>query len=123
MKKKQKEGSMGTRIAEMRKRRGINSTQLADTIGVTQGQISNYENDKQIPSASVLNDIAIALDSTMEYLLNGEADSEERKVVNIWRQLTEQNRGKMTDYCETLIKGQKFDEIGEIKLVELLKAK
>lgn len=119
MKKRLKEEkSTGMRIAELRKNKDITSTKLAELIGVTQGQISNYENDKQIPSAIVLSSIADNLGTTTEYLLKGETNSDTQKSIELINKLDKKNKEKAIDYIQMLyynqtskLRAKKIDEL------------
>lgn len=46
--------SIGKRIREARKNRGLSRKELADLLGVTVGAIGNYETDVSFPKAPVL---------------------------------------------------------------------
>lgn len=62
---------LGTRILELRKNKGWSQTELADAVGISYAQIGRYETKDAQPPAEVLKNIADALDTTVDYLLNG----------------------------------------------------
>ncbi|WP_341836415.1 helix-turn-helix transcriptional regulator [Chitinophaga pollutisoli] len=62
---------LGTRILELRKGKGWSQTELADAVGVSYAQIGRYETKDAQPPAEVLKNIADALDTTVDFLLNG----------------------------------------------------
>lgn len=65
---------LGDRIIELRKTKVWSQTQLADKVGVSYAQIGRYETkDSQHPE-QVLKKIAEALDTTVDYLLNGNTE-------------------------------------------------
>lgn len=67
---------LGDRIIELRKAKALSQTQLANKVGVSYSQIGRYETkDAQTP-AQVSKKIAEALDSTVDYLLNGNYEDE-----------------------------------------------
>lgn len=66
---------LGRNIAKFRSIRDIKSKELADLAGVRQSYISAIENGRKIPTLSVLQKIAKALDTTVSELL-GETSSE-----------------------------------------------
>jgi transcriptional regulator with XRE-family HTH domain len=49
-------------IKKMRKKQGLTQQELADKIGVSQKDVSRWENGKREPSITTLNKIADALD-------------------------------------------------------------
>lgn len=60
--------TMGRRIAEMRKQKGIKSRDLASAIGVHYVYVSQIENDAQRPSLDVLLKIADVLGVSLDFL-------------------------------------------------------
>ena len=64
---------LGKRIEAARKEKNMTSSKLAGLVGVTQGQISNYENGRQVPSAFILTSIADSLGVSLDYLLGRES--------------------------------------------------
>lgn len=62
---------LGNRIIELRKAKNWSQSQLADKVGVSYAQIGRYETKDAQPPAEVLKKIADALDSTLDYLING----------------------------------------------------
>ncbi len=63
--------SMGERIKKLIKKKGISQKELAEKTGCTEAAISHYIKGDRIPRSSVLTKIAIALDTTSEYLMDG----------------------------------------------------
>ena len=65
---------LGERIRELRKKRGLTLEQLAKRVGSSKSYMWEIENkDIARPSAEKLSLIATALDTTVEYLLTGNA--------------------------------------------------
>ncbi len=62
---------MGERIKELIENKGINQKILAEKVGCTEAAISHYIKGDRVPRASVLSKIAIALDTTSDYLTEG----------------------------------------------------
>lgn len=60
------------RLMEAMVRKGINQKELSEIASVPQGAISNYCNDKGMPSSEVLYRLSKALDVSMEWLIAGE---------------------------------------------------
>ncbi len=62
---------LGNRIAELRKIKNWSQSQLADKVGISYAQIGRYETKGAQPPAEVLKKMADALDSTVDFLING----------------------------------------------------
>lgn len=60
--------SIGSRIKELRIKRGITQEELAKTIGVTKGAIANYENEVSSPKIDLMYKLFDALDCDANYL-------------------------------------------------------
>lgn len=65
---------LGERIKDLRKERGIAQQKLAEIISVSKSMINRYENKGVQPPADVLNKIAGALDTSVDFLINGNKD-------------------------------------------------
>ena len=65
---------LGKRILECRKRKNLSQTDLANLAGISYAQIGRYETKGTQPPAEVLRKIADALDTTVDYLINGATD-------------------------------------------------
>ncbi|MFS1513603.1 helix-turn-helix domain-containing protein [Chengkuizengella sp. SCS-71B] len=68
--------SMGKKIKELRKKRGLSQDDLAEHLGMTRANVSNYERDKNkyLPSSSLMK-IADVLGVSSDYLLGKSNDS------------------------------------------------
>ena len=64
-------GEIGKRIKEILETKGITQKELAGKVGCTEAAISHYIKGDRIPRASVLTKIAITLDTTSDYLMEG----------------------------------------------------
>lgn len=60
---------LGERLQILRKQRKISQTQLAKRAGVSRSSISAYEKGTTLPSAEVIYELSIILDTTSDYLL------------------------------------------------------
>lgn len=67
--------SIGERISFFRKKKGLTVTELAKIIDVSPSTISNYENNKTLPSADNVALLAVALDTTMNEIISGILDN------------------------------------------------
>jgi transcriptional regulator with XRE-family HTH domain len=63
--------ALGERIQELRKSLGLSQIDLANKIEVSKAQMSRYENQGIQPPADVLNKMADALGTSVDYLING----------------------------------------------------
>ena len=64
----------GTRVAQLRKMKGITQAQLAEMLNVSNKTISRWETGDGYPDISLLKPLAIALGVSIDYLLGNEND-------------------------------------------------
>lgn len=64
----------GTRLKNLRKNKNISQEDFANKIGVTRSSVGNYETNRNMPTADVLDKIADVLDCSLDYLL-GKSDN------------------------------------------------
>ena len=64
----------GDRIKELRIAKKLTQSDLAKIVGLSYIQIGRYETQKSNPSSDVLHKIASALDTTIDYLMQGSKD-------------------------------------------------
>lgn len=69
---------LGSRIIELRKAKGWSQSQLAGKVGVSYAQVGRYETKGAQPPAAALKKIADALDTTVDFLINGSNDDKAR---------------------------------------------
>ena len=72
------EGSIGARIRQARKARGLNQADLATRLGVSQPTVANWESGVHDPRQLMLAKIAEALEVQLGWLASGERSSSER---------------------------------------------
>jgi transcriptional regulator with XRE-family HTH domain len=65
--------SIGTRIAEARKRKGLTQDQLAEAMGVSPQAVSKWENDISCPDITLLPQLADYFGISVDDLLRGPA--------------------------------------------------
>lgn len=63
--------TLGTRIKEKRKARGLTQKHVADHFGITGVSVSEWERDLSRPDSAKLDDLARLLRTTVDYLLSG----------------------------------------------------
>ena len=65
---------LGSRIITLRKAKNWSQSDLAASVGVSYAQIGRYETKDAQPPAAVLKKIADALDTTVDFLVNGNTE-------------------------------------------------
>lgn len=73
--------NLGTRIIELRKAKEWSQSDLATQVGVSYAQIGRYETKGAQPPAAILKKIAIALDTTIDFLVNGNTEDKANEVL------------------------------------------
>lgn len=66
--------TIGDRIKELRQQLGFTQTELAEKVGLTYIQVGRYEKQKSKPSSQVLQKLAEALNTSADYLMNGDSE-------------------------------------------------
>lgn len=70
--------TFGDRVKELRKKKGMSQEKLAELLFLeSKATISSYETNRRMPAADVLAGMAVALETTVDYLLNGELEKNE----------------------------------------------
>ena len=72
--------TLGSRIAEYRRAKGITQDQLAEHMGVSSQAVSKWENDLSCPDITLLPGLADYFGTTVDKLLRGENSSAVRVV-------------------------------------------
>ena len=62
---------IGERIAALMKEEKLSQKELAGMAGVTEAALSRYINNERQPKVEILANIATALNTTSDYLING----------------------------------------------------
>ena len=70
-----KTNTIGERIVECRRNKGLTQFDLAELLCTKKATISAYENDKIDIKISILKDIAKLLDTSVSYLSDGESEA------------------------------------------------
>ena len=101
--------TLGSRIGECRKKKGITQDQLAEHIGVSPQAVSKWENDLSCPDITLLPQLADYFNITIDELLRGEKS----QVVQV---VSEEER---KDFNKKLLKIYVNSEQGDIVKVNL----
>ena len=72
---------LGTRILDLRKRKNLSQTDLANAVGISYAQIGRYETKDTQPPAEVIKKIADTLDTTVDYLISGDTDEKAKSAL------------------------------------------
>lgn len=72
--------SLGRRISELRKKKGITQDQLAEEMGVSSQAVSKWENDISCPDIGLLPQLADYFGITLDELMRGDREKEVRVV-------------------------------------------
>jgi transcriptional regulator with XRE-family HTH domain len=65
-------GKLGDRIEQSRRNADLTQYQLSKKLGISQKNISKYENNESVPNALIIRDLARVLEVTADYLLFGQ---------------------------------------------------
>lgn len=91
--------SIGGRIAELRRERGMSQAALAAATGVSRSAVAQWETDRAGQVSGNLSRIATVLDVSVEILLHGPAargpeglSSDELALLRLYRQCSELDR-------------------------------
>ncbi|MCC6373083.1 MAG: helix-turn-helix transcriptional regulator [Bacteroidia bacterium] len=69
-----KKGLLGKRIIELRKAKNMSQSDLAKRVNLSYAQIGRYETKGVQPPAEILKKMADALDTTVDFIINGATD-------------------------------------------------
>ncbi len=96
--------NIGARIKELRKKRGINQTELAKAVNSSTTVISMIESNKGNPTIEVLNALSEYFDVSADFILKGEkTEINQNDISKTEKEIIELVR-KDTDIKETLLK-------------------
>lgn len=73
--------SLGDRIKEIRKQKNWSQNELAQKAGISYAQLSRYEIKGSQPPAEVLNKLANALETTVDFLINGDTNEKAKSTL------------------------------------------
>lgn len=87
--------TLASRLRALRKQRGISQAALAERTAVHFTQISRYERGESKPNAEAITQLAKALDTTVDYLMNGTTNDAatnaglEKEIISRFKQVQE----------------------------------
>ncbi len=114
---------IGQRIKELRTKLNLTQKGLAEKVGMTYVQIGRYEKRGAVPSSEVLNKLADALNTTTDYLMNGNTeekakaslkDSELLQQFKAVEELDEKDKSTIKDIIDAFIKRSRLKNIAAL---------
>jgi transcriptional regulator with XRE-family HTH domain len=104
--------SIGKKIKKYRTEKGVTQTELAESIGSYQKNISTYEKDEVIPSAAIIKKIADKLEVSLDYLLSDDqhliGDARILKVCKDLDRLAEADKVIMLSVIQAFLRDMKL---------------
>ncbi|KUO95848.1 hypothetical protein ATW55_14870 [Ferroacidibacillus organovorans] len=98
--------SLGTRIEEKRKEKGLSQERLGTLAGVSAAFISQVEKGKRNPSYGLLQKLSAELDVPLEYLVGGDGkdleDPNTKLIASMTRSLDRNQKKQLVDYIHFL---------------------
>ncbi|MDL2297507.1 helix-turn-helix domain-containing protein [Bacteroidales bacterium OttesenSCG-928-B11] len=113
----------GKRIQELRKKKGLNQTQLAERAGVSLTQLQRYENKGVQPHADALRRMADEFNVSIDYIIYGDTaekavqairDNELLAQFKAVEELDEKDRNTIKDIIDAFIKRNKIRSIAAL---------
>ncbi|MNW33996.1 HTH-type transcriptional regulator ImmR [compost metagenome] len=110
--------SIGNRIKELRKSEGISQAKLAESLGVSPGNVGEWELGRSKPGADALISLSKHFNVSTDYLLYSstsnalllersssgmELTSEEMELIAKFRQLSERQKGKIEGHIDAFL--------------------
>ncbi|MEI6349091.1 MAG: helix-turn-helix transcriptional regulator [Bacteroidota bacterium] len=114
---------LGNRILKLRKEKNLSQTDLANKAGVSYAQIGRYETKGAQPPAEIINKIADALETTTDYLINGDKDEKAKATLKdsellqqfkAVEQLNDKDKSTIKDIIDAFIKRNKIQQIAAL---------
>lgn len=95
---------LGEALKRFRKERGLTQKELANAIGIHIRQYQGYESGENIPSSSIIINLANRFKVSADYLLGLDVlcDRSEVYLLNDFRELNPEGQRSLIDYAEFL---------------------
>lgn len=89
------------KLKELRKRKKLSQTEVAEKLGVSLNTISNYERGERTPDVKTLNELAKLYDVSVDYLI----ENEETKSAEEWfDEVASSKKGRLTAGQQRVLK-------------------
>ena len=114
---------LGNRILKLRKEKNLSQTDLANKVGVSYAQIGRYETKGAQPPAEIIKKIADTLETTTDYLINGDKDEKAKATLKdsellqqfkAVEQLNDKDKSTIKDIIDAFIKRSKIQQIAAL---------
>lgn len=99
--------TLGNKIATLRKDKGLTQSSLAEKLNISAQAISKWETDQAAPDISLLAPLAKILDTSIDFLLNDEAEEPETIFI------PEQDQ---RDYSKLILKIRVIDDEDKVNI-------
>jgi len=112
--------TVGDRIKELRLLNKMTQSELAERVGLTYVQIGRYEKQKSNPSADVLQRLAEALNTSADFLMNGDSQDivagkiTDRELVSLFQaveQLNNDDQQMIKTFLDAIITKRKVQSL------------
>lgn len=102
----------GTKVAQLRKEKGLSRDELGEKVGTSGAIIGRYERGDMKPSIEIAAKIAEALDVSLDFLMGLSSELvKDKKMVNRLediKKLPDTERNKIFDYIDLVIRDVKI---------------
>lgn len=88
----------GQLIADLRKQKGMNQTELANLLNISNRTVSKWENGDGFPDISILPDLAAIFGITIDEIIAGELNIKEETVATTYPTFTFTGKSEIKDY-------------------------
>ena len=104
--------SIGSRIAEARKRLGMTQADLAQRLGVGQGSIANYENEFNTPKVEMMYKLFEVLHVDANFLYQDDMETpcesvslspDENRLLSVYRSMSKDGKEKVLSYVSDML--------------------
>ena len=110
--------TMGERIKQLRKEKGMTQTDLAHTLNVTKGTVSTWETNSRVPGFDTLNALSDLFERRLDYIM-GRSDDATPTTQNEDDLALSQVEADLTEYA---LKYARLDQYGRDAVEAIIRA-
>ena len=110
--------TMGERIKQLRKEKGMTQTDLAHTLNVTKGTVSTWETNTRVPGFETLNALSDLFERRLDYIM-GRSDDATPTTQNEDDLALSQVEADLTEYA---LKYARLDQYGRSAVEAIIRA-
>ena len=113
--------TMGERIKQLRKEKGMTQTDLAMTLNVTKGTVSTWETNSRVPSFETLNALSDLFERRLDYIMgrSDDATPTTQNVDDLEDLALSQVEADLTEYA---LKYARLDQYGRDAVEAIIRA-